>query len=114
MAEIKKIWLVHDYPGMDVNDLFTDPAIRDEEHRLQQLMGDPSGYSPDTLFRIVFGTGIHKFFAENPKLYDDAASARKDAESRVAKARAKYERTKTAGSTDPLVERVLARHVQKA
>lgn len=108
MAEIKKVWLVTDYVGDDPNDLFTDPAIKDEEHRLMQLCGalDEGGYDQDKLFRIVWGTGdAARFFKENPVIHDSADSARKDAEKRMAKYRKKYEAKGKKTAAERVVER---------
>ena len=90
MPEVKKLWIVIDVPE-DWN-IFTDPAIHNEEHRLLHYCGalDEGGYSLDKFLRVFSGTGWEQWDKENPKVYDDGGSARKDAEKRLAKDKAKF------------------------
>jgi hypothetical protein len=114
MAEIKKLWLVLDAPKAtgSLDYLWEDSAIQDEEHRLAHFCGALSegGYDVDQFVRVYWG-GQQRTLKENPKVYDDEASARKDAEKRLAKARTAYEKRsgKTAPKTASLIERVITR-----
>lgn len=99
MAEIKKFWVVFDPMKIDGSyaHYWEDPAIQDQEHRLMQIAGALSegGYDIHTLVSIYRGgEGHKKWDKEHAKVYDDAASARADAEKRMAKARKAYEREK--------------------
>lgn len=115
MAEVKKLWLVLDAPKADGNldYLWEDPAMNGEEHRLAHFCGalPEGGYDIDQFVRVYWG-GQQRTLKENPKVYDDAASARKDAEKRLDKARKAYEGRsgKTAPRTASLAERVIARY----
>lgn len=113
MAEIKKFWIVSDPQRVDGSFawLWEDPSIQDEEHRLAQIAGalPEGGYDIDQLVRIYMGTwhlGRNRWDKEHTKIYDDASSARADAEKRMAKAKKIYEREK---GTKTASERVLAR-----
>lgn len=108
MPEIKKFWPVSDVP--ESWDLFTDPQFKDDEHRLAHFCGalDEGGYSIDKLVRIYTGTGPDLWEKEKTKVYDNAADARKDAEARLKKARAKFEKKQKTAS-DPVVARVATR-----
>ena len=98
MPEIKKFWPVHDapeYAGSNGSDyLWTDPDIKSEEHRLAHFSSalEEGGHSLHKMIRIYNGTGQDTWEKENTKVYDDAASARKDAEKRMAKAHQRFER----------------------
>lgn len=107
MAEIKKFWMVRDM--LKLEHLFEDPILKTDAERVGQLMGDQEGMSIHKIVRIYMGTGQDLWEKENTKLYDDAASAKKDAEARLKKARAKYEKLTKQGSADPLVRRVASR-----
>ncbi len=101
MAEIKKFWIVSDPMKIDGSyaHYWEDPAILDQEHRLAQIAGalTEGGYDVDTFVRVYMGTW-HKnknaWAKEHTKVYDDAASARTDAEKRMTKARKAYEQEK--------------------
>jgi hypothetical protein len=115
MAEIKKLWLVVDAPTGEDNTLdylWEDKAIHDEEHRLAHYCGalPEGGYDIYQFIRVWTG-GVEYRKSDNPKVYDDAASAKKDAEKRLAKARAAYEKRtgKTAPKTASMTERVITR-----
>jgi hypothetical protein len=101
MAEIKKFWIVSDPVRIDGSyaHYWEDPSIQDEEHRLAQIAGalTEGGYDVDTFVRVYMGTwhlGKGRWEKEHSKVYDDATSARADAEKRMAKARKIYEREK--------------------
>lgn len=108
MSEIKKFWVVQNVP--DSWDLFTDPSYQDDNHRLLHFCGalDEGGYSLHHMIRIYNGTGQDRWEKENTKVYDNEAEARKDAEARFKKARARFEKQQKAAS-DPLVAKVAAR-----
>lgn len=90
MAELKRVWMVRTPtdPG-----LATDPALLtpegtlDEESLLFQFC-DPEGVSINALVRIIVGGAMHDpnvWAKEKTKLYSDAASAQRDAETRMKK-----------------------------
>lgn len=96
MAEINKFWVVNNYSG---DDLFTDSAIKDDAHRLAHFCGalEDGGWSLHKMIRVYNGTGQSTWEKEKSKVYDNEADARKDAEARLKKARAKFEKgSKTA------------------
>ena len=96
MPELKKFWIVTDYVGNDPNELFTDRAILNDEHRLAQLCGalPEGGYSIHTVVRIYLGGGGQDTWEqEKTKVYDNDTDAREDAEKRLAAYRAKFEKT---------------------
>jgi hypothetical protein len=101
MPEIKRVWLVVT-PGnqKDLDWLWTDPAMKNatDADRLEQFCGAlaEGGYDMDKFMRVVFGTPAAAWWKEKSKVYDDEASARKDAEKRLAKAKKAYEGRKTA------------------
>lgn len=96
MAELRKLWIVVD----------ADESVLDypEDHVLAHFCGalDEGGYSLDKFLRIYSGTGHSTWEKENTRVYDDEASARKDAEKRLSKLRSKSKK-KTASTR--LVER---------
>lgn len=101
MPEIKKVWLVSTPSNQTNMDwLWTDPAMKNatDEDRLAQFCGalQEGGYDMDYFMRVVFGTPANVWWREKSKVYDDAASARKDAEKRLAQAKKSYEGRKTA------------------
>lgn len=102
MAEIKKFWIVSTPSGQkDLDWLWTDPAVRDDEDRLAQFCGGlgEGGYDLDKFLRVMQGTvlmGGRKLWEEKTKIFDDEASARKEAEKRLAQAKKSYEGRKTA------------------
>jgi len=114
MAEIKKLWLVSDAPKVDgtLDYLWEDPSIQDEDHRLAHFCGalQEGGYSVDQ-FAMVYAGGGKRVLSEHPKVYDDAASAKKDAEKRLDAARKQYEKrsVKTTPRTASLLDRVVSR-----
>ena len=98
MPEIKKVWLVttpSEYHA-DMNWVFEDYKEKDDQ--LAQFCGalKEGGYDMDKFMRIAFGTTAATWWKEKSKVYDDEASARKDAEKRLEAARKKYESRKTA------------------
>ncbi len=96
MAELKTVWMVRDL-GKNY-DLFSPdfwpgrPEVpQDEEVLLAQVGYVAEGYSIDEFTRIVMGTG-KEWWTENTKVYDDAASAKKDALNRLNKLHKRHER----------------------
>lgn len=110
MAEIKNFWICHDPVKVDgsYDHLFEDPAITSEEVRIAQLGPDSEGMSIHRLVRVYVGTGQDTWEREKTKVYEDFASAKADAEKRIAKLRKQYDKKKQA-SVDPLVNRVVAK-----
>lgn len=101
MAEIKKVWLVQDKIGGDTDELFTDARYETEVDRLNEFY-EKEGLTIDRFVIRIMGTPGNAFEEENSKVYDDASSAKKDAEGRLEKARKQYEaRAKTRGPKDP-------------
>lgn len=80
MPEIKKVWVVRDADASNLD----DPAITDEEHLLQQFMWEMDIHK---FVRVIMGSPGNTWEAEHSKVYDDEASARKDAEKRLVKLR---------------------------
>lgn len=100
MPEIKRFWIVSTPIG-NLDWLWTDDSVQDDEHRLAHFCGGlgEGGYDLDKFFRVMQGTvltGPKTLWAEKTKIYDDEASARKEAEKRMAKAKKAYESRKTA------------------
>lgn len=85
MPELKRIWLVRDAEPS----VLDDDSIQNEEHRLAQF-SQPKGHDIDQFVRIITGTPGRTWWEENTKVYTDGASARKDAEKRLAKMRKRY------------------------
>ena len=121
MAEIKALWLVHNVTKVDgsLDWLFEDPAVQDDEHRLAHYCGaldESGGYSIDQFVRVYWGGEGHKRSGPDKyRLYSDEASARKDAETRLKKDRAAYERRKNKARAKgkgkvKMAERVAARY----
>jgi len=107
MAELKRVWIIRDY-NLKPEDLFTDPAHKDDEDRLRDLGWDEDGVSVDSLVNIIIGgftINPRGWQQEKTKLYTDAASARKDAEKRLAKLRAKYEARKGKTAAERIADR---------
>lgn len=100
MAEIKKFWIVSDPVKIDGSySHYWDATIQDDEHRLAQICGalPEGGYDVDMFVRVYMGTwhlGRGRWDKEHSKVYSDAASARADAEKRMAKATKAYENEK--------------------
>jgi hypothetical protein len=80
LAEIKRVWVVRDAAVSDLD----DPAIQNEAHLLEQFMWE---MDIDKFVRVVSGTPGDKWREEHSKVYDDEASARKDAVKRLGKLR---------------------------
>lgn len=110
MAEIKKFYICRDPEKIDgsFDHYFEDPAIKDEEHRLQQIMSESEGRSIHGLVRVYMGTGQDRWEKEHTKVYDDFASARADAVKRMAKVEKQYKAKKKTAS-DPVASKVAAR-----
>lgn len=115
MAEIKNFWTVSDYPGGS-DELFTDPELKDrKEAQLAHMSAglDSGGISLHRLIRIYNGTGQDRWEKEKTKVYDNEAEARKDAEARLAKVRAKFEKSqgKKASVEDEIVTAVATKFI---
>lgn len=102
MAEIKQVWVVRDGAESDLD----DPAIKSwpgdlEENILSQFL-----YKADIneFVRIVMGSG-NDWWDEHHKVYDDEASARRDAEARLKRLRAKVERRKSKTAAERVADR---------
>lgn len=100
MAEIKKVWMVRE-PNKNEFDIFDPsyweprPVPTDEDELLGQFDYAEDGISVDTLVDIIVGTsltGKGLWWKENTKIYDDAASAKKDAKKRLEAARKRHEK----------------------
>jgi hypothetical protein len=90
MAEVKKLWCVRDPSDVsEMGDILFELKL------------------PNDLGNYILGTGGPTFRKENHKFYDDAGSAKKDAEARM-KARDKGGRSKKA-SDEELATRIAAR-----
>jgi hypothetical protein len=127
MPEIKKFWPVHNaptYSGSDgTNYLWTDETIKDDEHRLAHFCGafEEGGFTIHHMIRIYNGTGQGRWEKENTKVYDNAADAKKDAEARFKKAKAKFDASQSDAQDEArasqkrggLAERVVARHLAR-
>ena len=116
MAELKKLWICYAPTKIDgsFEHLFGDPSItkiQDEEHRIAQIGPSPEGMTVHAFVRVYMGTGQDRWEKEKTKVYDDYASAKKDAEGRLAKAKKQYEAEKKAktAAKDPLVLKVANR-----
>lgn len=82
MAEIKKIWLTHDYHG-DAEEVLN--ADEDTQIGYFSVGIGEGGRDLQKLADFMFGTGAARFAKEKAKIFDDEASAVKDAKSRLAK-----------------------------
>jgi uncharacterized membrane protein YkoI len=90
MAEIKKVWGVRDPSDVsEMDDIFFELKV------------------PVELANYILGTGASQFKKENHKFYDDAGSAKKDAEARM-KARDKTKKTADVEIAANVVARVIA------
>ena len=98
MPEIKKVWLVTTPSGYHANMDWVFEDYKEEASQLAQFCGalQEGGYDMDKFMRVVYGTPAATWWKEKSKVYDDEASARKDAEKRLEAARKKYESRKTA------------------
>lgn len=91
MAEIKKLWITHDFRG-DMGSLL-ETTKGDHEWLLGHFCAglDEGGLSFQKFMDIAFGTGAVNFAKEKTRAWDNEADARKDAEKRLAKAQKKHE-----------------------
>lgn len=103
MPEITRYYVVSTPPKVEgsLDWLWTDPAIKSDEHRLYQFLDD-EGYSLDRLVSLYVGTeagpsgksgplsGTGRWERERTKVYSDLESAQADALKRYRAARSRY------------------------
>jgi hypothetical protein len=81
MSEVKRLWVVWDL-NISAEEFFNDPAIKDEAQQVEQFIGE---HTMSNILWQVQAMGAQKFEKGHVKFYDDEASAKKDAVSRLAK-----------------------------
>lgn len=90
MAEVRKLWIVRNASS----GILDDSSLTEGDRLLQFCAAlDEGGYSMEKFLRIYEGTGSEVWKSESTKVYDDAVSARRDAEKRLAKLKEKQAKT---------------------
>lgn len=81
MAEIKKLWVVRDV-NITAEELFNDPAIKDDAQRVREFVGQ---HDMENILWQVQAMGAKSFVKDHAKFYVDEGDAMADAKARMAK-----------------------------